>query len=168
MWASAIFFALIGALQDWQRQLIVTTAMLLGFFAIFQFDSLLRGSLYMLLTNGQIFLLQLILFLAIVVLAYRNETGANPEGRIGRIRRGLLGAVAGGVNGYLLAGTVWYFLDINRYPFPQLLSAPAEGSASYLAVGSMPAILLGGGLTGSGDLLTLTILVLLAIVIMIV
>ncbi|MDE2950087.1 MAG: hypothetical protein OXT68_04905 [Chloroflexota bacterium] len=168
MWGTAIFFALVGALQGWQRQLIGTTAMLLGFFAILQFDSLLRGSLYLLLTNGQIFLLQLCVFSAIVLFAYRNQAVINPESRIGRIRKGLLGAAAGCVNGYFLAGSVWYFLDINRYPFPQLLSAPAEGSASYLGVGSMPAILLGGGLTGSGDLLALAILVLLAIVILIV
>ena len=168
MWGTAILFALVGALQGWQRQLIGTTAMLLGFFAILQFDSLLRGSLYLLLTNGQIFLLQLCVFVAIVVIAYRNEVAINPEGKIGRLRNGLLGAAAGCVNGYILAGCVWYFLDINRYPFPQLLSAPAEGSVSYLGVGSMPAILLGGGLTGSGDLLALAILVLLAIVILIV
>ncbi|MCY4540119.1 MAG: hypothetical protein OXE52_18040 [Chloroflexi bacterium] len=168
MWGTAILFALVGALQGWQRQLIGTTAMLLGFFAILQFDSLLRGSLYLLLTNGQIFLLQLCVFVAIVVIAYRNEVAINPEGKIGRLRNGLLGAAAGCVNGYFLAGCVWYFLDINRYPFPQLLSAPAEGSVSYLGVGSMPAILLGGGLTGSGDLLALAILVLLAIVILIV
>ena len=142
--------------------------MLLGFVAIFQFDSLLRGSLYLLLTNGQIFLLQLAVFAAIVVFAYRNEAGINPDGTRERIRNGLLGAAAGCFNGYFLAGSVWYFLDINRYPFPQLLSAPAEGSASYLAVGSMPAILLGGGFTGSGDLLALAILALLAIVILIV
>ena len=168
MWATAIFFAVIGALQGWQRQLIGTTGIVLGFFAIFQFDSLLRGSLYLLLTNGQIFLLQLCVFTAIVVFAYRNEIVFSPESKISRIRNGLLGVVAGLINGYFVAGSVWYFLDINRYPFSQLLSAPAEGSVSYLGVGSMPVVLLGGGLAGNGDLLALAILVLLALVILIV
>ncbi len=163
MLGTAIFFALVGALQGWRRQLIGTTGIALGFFAIFQFDSLLRGSLYLLLTNGQIFLLQLGVFAAIVLFTFRNEAVINPEGGSNK----LLGAAAGCVNGYFLAGSIWYFLDINRYPFPQLLSAPAEGSASYLGVGAMPAILLGGGLTGSGDLLALAILILLAIVILI-
>lgn len=168
MWATAIFFAVIGALQGWQRQLIGTTGIVLGFFAIFQFDSLLRGSLYLLLTNGQIFFLQLCVFTAIVVFAYRNEIVFSPASRFSRIRNGLLGVVAGLINGYFVAGSVWYFLDINRYPFSQLLSAPAEGSVSYLGVGSMPVVLLGGGLAGNGDLLALTILVLLALVILIV
>lgn len=167
MWATALFFALTGTLRGWQRELIGSTGIVLGFFAILQFDSLLRGSLYLLLTNGQIFLLQAIVFVALVLLAYRSQLAANPTGRISRLRKGLLGAVAGFINGYFIAGSIWYFLDINRYPFPQLLTAPAEGSVSFQGVGMMPAILL-GGLAGSGDLLTIAILVLLAIVVIIV
>ena len=168
MWVTALFFALTGALRGWQRELIGTTGIVLGFFAILQFDSLLRGSLYLLLTNGQIFLLQVVVFLALILLAYRSRLAANPTGRVSRLRNGILGAVAGFINGYFIAGSLWYILDINRYPFPQLLSAPAEGSVSFQGVGMMPAILLGGGLAGSGDLLTIAILVLLAIVVIIV
>lgn len=168
LWATAIFFALTGALRGWQRELIGTTGIVLGFFALFQFDSLLRGSLFLLLTDAQIFLLQLVIFIALVTLAYRSEVRVSLAGRVSRLRNGLLGAMAGFANGYLIAGSIWYFLDINRYPFAQLVSAPAEGSVSFLGIGAMPAILLGGGLTGTGDLLALVIMVLLAIVILIV
>ena len=168
LWATAIFFALTGALRGWQRELIGTTGIVLGFFALFQFDSLLRGSLYLLLTNAQIFLLQLVIFIALVTLAYRSEVRVSLSGRVNRLRNGLLGAMAGFANGYLIAGSIWYFLDINRYPFAQLVSAPAEASVSFLGIGAMPAILLGGGLAGTGDLLALVIMVLLAIVILIV
>ncbi len=167
-WATALFFALAGALRGWQRELIGTTGIVLGFFAILQFDSLLRGSLYLLMTNGQIFLLQAAILVALAVLAYRSDLAANPTGRVSRLRNGLFGGVAGFINGYLIAGSIWYLLDINRYPFPQLLSAPAEGSVSFDSVGMMPAILLGGGLSGSGDLLSIAILLLLAIVVIIV
>ena len=168
IWATALVFALVGALRGWQRELIGTTGVVLGFFAILQFDSLLRGSLYLLLTNGQIFLLQAAAFVALVVLAYRSELVAHPSGRVSRLRNGLFGGLAGFINGYFIAGSIWYLLDINRYPFPQLLSAPAEGSVSFEGVGMMPAILLGGGLAGGGDLLSISILVLLAIVVIIV
>ncbi len=168
MWATAIFFALTGALRGWQRELIGTTGIVLGFFAIFQFDALLRGSLFLLLTNGQIFLLQLVVFLLLVFLAYRNEVIVDFSSRVGRIRHGLLGALAGFINGYFIAGSIWYLLDINRYPFSQLVTAPAEGSVSFQGLGEMPIILLGGGLAGNGDLLALAILLLLAIVILIV
>ena len=167
-WATALFFALAGALRGWQRELIGTTGIALGFFAILQFDSLLRGSLYLLLTNGQIFLLQAAVLVALAALAYRSDLAAMPTGSVSRLRNGLFGALAGFINGYFIAGSIWYLLDINRYPFPQLLSAPAEGSVSFEGLGMMPAILLSGGLSGSGDLLSIAILALLAVVVIIV
>ena len=41
MWATAIFFAFMGALRGWSRELVGTAGIVLGVFAIFQFDSLL-------------------------------------------------------------------------------------------------------------------------------
>ncbi len=167
IWATAGFFALSGALRGWHREFIGTTAVVLGFFAIFQFDSLLRGSLYSLMTNEMTFLLQMALFLGIVTFAYRSQLTFVPSSRSKQIRDTLLGAAAGFFNGYFIAGSTWYFLDINRYPFPQLVSAPAETSASFQSLGVMPIVLLGGGLAGSGALLALAILAILAVVILI-
>ena len=168
MWTSAVFFALTGALRGWRREIIGTTAILLGSFAIVQFDSFLRGSLYLLLTDAQTFLLQMAVLLGIVVLAYRSRLADRPVESRARIRNALFGALVGFFNGYVIAGTTWYFLDINRYPFAQLLSAPAEGTVSFQSIGLMPMVLLGGGVAGNGDLLSLVILVILAIVIMII
>ena len=168
MWATALFFAVTGAVRGWQRELIGTTGIVLGFFAILQFDSLLRGSVYLLLTNGQIFLLQALTLIGLTLLAYRARFALNSTPSAGRLRKILLGGLAGFVNGYLMAGSIWYFLDINRYPFPHLITAPVPGSPSYQGIAAMPAIALGGGLAGNGDLLSLAILVLLAIVVLIV
>ena len=81
---------------------------------------------------------------------------------VGKIRNALAGAAVGFFNGYVMAGAAWYFLDINRYPFAQLLSAPADGSASFQGLGSMPMLLLGGG-----DMLALVVLVVMAIIVLI-
>ncbi len=164
MWTTAVFFALFGALRGWQREMVATAGILLGFFAIFQFDSLLRGSLYLLLTDEQTFLLQLAIFIAIVVLAYRKQALPHPANQDRQLRNSLIGALIGFFNGYLVAGFTWTFLDINCYPFAQLLSAPAEGSVSFNNLGAMPIVLLGGG---TGDVLALVIMVILAIVIVI-
>ena len=82
MWAVAVFFALTGALRGWQRELVGSTGILLGFFGIVQFDSLLRGSLYLILTDEQTFLLQMAVFLGIAALAYRSRLAR-------RVRRAL-------------------------------------------------------------------------------
>ena len=168
MWATAVFFGLTSAIRGWRREVIGSIGVLLGAFGLLQFDSLLRGSLYWLLTEELTFLLQMAIFLAIVVAAYRHEMAQQPEARTGGIRESLLGAAAGFFNGYVIAGTSWYFLDINRYPFSQLILAPADGSASFAGLGAMPMLLLGGGLAGGGDLLGLVVLVILAVVLLIV
>lgn len=168
MWATAIFFAFMGVLRGWNRELVGTAGIVLGVFAIFQFDSLLRGTIYLLMSNDQIFGVQLIVFTTIVFLAYRSQGIVDPPDRRGRIQGGILGALVGFGNGYFVAGSIWYFLDINLYPFPQFVTAPSETSVSFQAIETMPIVLLGGGLTGNGDLLAVAVIVLLAIVIMIV
>lgn len=168
MWATAIFFAFMGALRGWNRELVGTAGIILGVFAIFQFDSLLRGTLYILMSNDQIFGVQLIIFLGIVFMAYRSQGIVDSTDKRGRIQSGILGTIVGFANGYFVAGSIWYFLDINLYPFPQFVTAPAPGSVGFQAIDSMPIVLLGGGLAGNGDLLAVAVIVLLAIVIMIV
>ena len=168
MWTTAVFFALMGALRGWRRELVGTSGVLLGFFAIFQFDSLLRGSLYLLLTDEQTFLFQMVIFLGVVVVSYRSRLAARENAHGGKIRDLVFGAAVGFFNGYLIAGSTWYFLDINRYPFAQLLSAPADASVSFLGAGAMPIVVLGGGLAGSGSLLAVAVLVILAVVIMLI
>lgn len=166
MWTAAVFFAFMGALRGWKRELVGTMGIVLGAFGLFQFDSLLRGSLYALLSNEQVFVIQLTVLILIAVLAYRSQRIVSASSRRRWLRDRLPGALAGFANGYLIAGSIWYFLDINLYPFSQFVSAPAEESVSFQALESMPIVLLGGGLAGNGSLLAIAVLVLLAIVIM--
>jgi hypothetical protein len=47
----------------------------------------------------------------------------------------LLGLFLGAVNGFLIVGSIWYFMDQSGYPFPRFISAPSadnELSASAL------------------------------------
>jgi hypothetical protein len=119
------------------------------------------------MSPDQIFGVQILIFFGIVSVAYRIQSAVDSDGR-SRIQSSILGAFVGFANGYFIAGSTWYFLDINRYPFPQLITAPAEGSVTYNALESLPIVLLGGGLAGNGDLLAVAVIVLLAIVMMVV
>jgi hypothetical protein len=57
----------------------------------------------------------------------------------------LLGAVLGAVNGYLIAGTIWFYMADASYPFTKLITPPtgeiAKIAASMLTY--MPPRLLG-------------------------
>ena len=171
MWVLAIFFAIIGFLRGVNKEIISTAGIILALFALFQFDQYIRGTLLVNVPARQIFLFQAVVFLVVVFFAYQTRAlGMDEEEDAGRdnIQSGVLGAIVGFINGYLIWGSLWYFLDINLYPLEPYIIAPAEGSASQQALDILPLVLLGGGPAGSGDALAVVVIVLFFIVLVII
>jgi hypothetical protein len=171
LWLSAIFGAIIGYQRGWNREVISMAGIVLGWFALFQFDSLIRGTLLATMSFDQVFLVQILLFGAVTFFAYQTRI-FTPEGRAGENRRertqsGILGALVGFFNGYLIWGTFWYFLDINEYPLAPYVIAPTPGSASATSLNLIPIVFFGGGLDGTGDFLTAVVIVVLFIVLVV-
>jgi hypothetical protein len=166
MWTLAIFFGILGFLRGWQRELVVTGAVLLVGFAVFQFDSLIR-TIFFGVNHDTLFSFQLIGLILAVFYAYQAK-GITPTGRGRRDARdsrdNVIGILVGAFNGYLIGGTLWYLLDINQYPLEQLFTAPGPNSPSAQALGWMPMVILGGGASGSADLLSTAVLLLIFIV----
>lgn len=172
MWVMAIFFAIIGFLRGMNKELISTSGIILGLFALFQFDQYIRLVLLANVTQRQVFLFQSVVFVVIVFFAYQTRALGigDDDGGDGRsnIQSSVLGAIIGGINGYLIWGSLWYFLDINQYPFAPYVIAPAPNSPSDQALNILPLVLLGGGPGGSGDILALAVIVLFVIVLFII
>lgn len=162
-WIVAIFFAIIGMIRGWSKELVSLAGIILAMFALFQFDSLLRGVFLASVPNDQAFFVQILLFGVIVYFAYQTRApGISDRGgpRRGRWQDAVLGGLMGALNGYLIWGAVWYFLDINEYPLSPLIIAPAPGGISDRNLGTIPLVLLGGAAGGSTELLTIIVIVL--------
>jgi hypothetical protein len=43
-----------------------------------------------------------------------------------RLQDTLFGAIMGGVNGYLIAGTILFYMHVADYPFEEVISKPAD------------------------------------------
>ncbi len=176
LWTLALFFAIIGFLRGWNKELISLAGIVLGLFALFQFDSLIRGTLLVNVSRDQVFLVQSGVFIAIVFFAYQNRTifggdgDRRPGARDGRdnLQESILGGLLGFVNGYLIWGSLWYFMDINEYPLAPNIIAPAPGSPSDQARSLLPLVLLGGGPAGNGDLLAVAVIILFIIVLVLI
>jgi hypothetical protein len=41
-----------------------------------------------------------------------------------KLEHSILGIVIGAINGYLIAGTIWFFMSDAKYPFPNIVSSP--------------------------------------------
>ncbi len=174
MWVIATFTAVIGFLRGWNREIVVTAGAVLAMFLLFQFDSLLRGVLLLNLPRDQTFFIQAGIFLLVIYAAYQGNVADN-SGRRDRdrdrrprennLQSGILGGLVGFLNGYLIMGALWYFLDINEYPLAPLITAPAPGSPSAQNIGSIPLVILSGGVGGTGDFLLIIVIALLLLVI---
>jgi hypothetical protein len=165
----SIFFGIIGFLRGWNKELIATAGIILGLFALFQFDSVLRGAILRGVALDQVFVIQSLIFITIVFFAYQTRALGRGD-RPGRsnLQEGVLGALVGSLNGYLIWGSLWYFMDINSYPLAPAIVAPAANSSSAVAINYLPLMILGGGAEGSGDLLAVAVIVLFRFVLVVI
>jgi len=167
MWILAVFFGIVGLIRGWSKEIIATAGIVLGMFALFQFDTLLRGTILLRFPIDQVFFIQAGIFLVIVFFAYQNRTFVGDRDPEEGVQNALLGGLVGCVNGYLIGGSLWYFMDISQYPFDPYILAPAANSPSAQQIDLMPMVLLGGGVTGGAELLPIAVIFLFLLVLIV-
>jgi hypothetical protein len=163
VWLVAILWGIFGFLRGWQRETPVLAAGMLGLLLLIQGDAIIRGLLNLLRVSTNVsFFIQVGLYVIIIYAGYRMRDNV-VLGDGGRRELSLnsasswLGGLFGAVNGWLIAGTVWYLMDINEYPIDQFFGAPSLNSPSADMIGSMPVMLLTLGGTNMTVLLLLTL-----------
>ena len=165
-WVAAIFFGIIGVIRGFRREGVAFGGIVLATFALYQFDVLLRGIFLASVPRDQAFFVQAGLFLVVVYFAYQTRSFGSyyDDGRDGprnnRFQDAILGGLLGALNGYMIWGAIWYFLDINDYPFAPLVTAPAVNSISAQSLNAIPLVLLGNAV-GGGNSQVFTIIVIL-------
>jgi len=168
-WLMVIFFALIGTLRGWTREVIATAGLILSLFTLNQFGFFLAGLLGAtadaIAQSGdpipirrQQFYILMAIHLLITFFSYQGPAIAGARfGERLRIRDSLqdkvLGAIIGALNGYLIIGTLWAFLEYQvtapstwvrlapgiPYPFdPSTLMRPAAEAAVNSLIENLP------------------------------
>ena len=175
LWVAAIFFGVIGVIRGLRREIVSFGGIILATFALFQFDVLLRGVFLASIPRDQAFFVQAGLFIVIVYFAYQTrnfgsgyyEQGREAGPRTNRFQDAILGGLLGALNGYLIWGAMWYFLDINDYPFAPLITAPAANSISAQALNAIPLVLIGNATGGGSQILTVIIVIMFVVVLVV-
>jgi hypothetical protein len=150
-WMYVILFAIIGAMRGWARELLVSFSVILALFILTVLENyipFIRDTLRSL--PAALFWLRTGLLIALVFFGYQtpNIPRLAAQNRFARERLQdiLLGVFLGALNGYLIAGTIWFYLHVAGYPFPNLISPPTgtvlDTTIRMMAV--MPPDLLGG------------------------
>ncbi len=171
-------FALIGLVRGFTRELGVTTVMMFALFVLDTFEPFLDQGVakVMALGNGLVqaqnqnsaqttFFILVILVIAFI--SYAGETlafeGEGPSGALGSI----LGLLVGALNGYLIVGSVWYYLHKWGYAIRWMgFSTEQLSDAAKQIVEFLPIPFLGQPfLLGQSLLLYLAVLLIIARVI---
>ena len=151
-WMYVILFAIIGAMRGWARELLVAFSVILALFIISVLENLVPLVRTILASSDLIrFWVRTIVVVALVFFGYQtpNIPRLASQNRFARDRLQdiLLGVFLGALNGYLIVGTIWYYLAAAGYPFPTIITPPQPGTdvftVSERLLAIMPPKLLG-------------------------
>jgi uncharacterized membrane protein required for colicin V production len=126
-WIFVFMFGLIGMMRGWARELLVSFSVILAIFVINileHFVPFVRDSLAV-NTDDLLFFVRIGVVILLVFFGYQTpklpQLVASNRFARERLQDVLLGLVLGAINGYLIMGTLWFYLDAAGYPFGLVL-----------------------------------------------
>lgn len=129
------FFALIGAVRGWAKEMLVASSAVLALFLLHIFAEYTpMGRTMDEAPPNMRFWVQAAFVIVLAMFGYVGPTLSHVvRGKLKRetLQDILLGTVIGAINGYLIIGSVLYFLDQAGYPFEPFVMPPGEGDVFY-------------------------------------
>lgn len=130
-WLFVVLGCVVGMTRGWAKELLVAFSVILGIFIILVLETYV-GFIQTLIASGgpkTEFWVRALVILVLSFFGYqtpgaiaRFQSAARRE----KLQDSLLGIVLGGVNGYLIVGSIWYYMHRAGYPF-DLIRAPQAG-----------------------------------------
>jgi uncharacterized membrane protein required for colicin V production len=123
-----VLFGLIGGMRGWAKELLVTSAVVLGLFlnAILEtYITPYRTALFLQPGQSQ-FAIRGTLLILLAFFGYQTPHLRALQSKLARERLEeiLLGALLGALNGYLIVGSIWYYLHQAGYPTDLIIWPP--------------------------------------------
>jgi uncharacterized membrane protein required for colicin V production len=143
-------FAVIGGMRGWAKEILVSFSVILALTLTTLLDHYVPFVRDVLAVENKAlyFWLRTIILCALVFFGYQtpNISRFAPKMTREKFQDILLGAVLGALNGYLIAGTIWFYLHDAVYPFNLITPPDANtpiGKAALALLQYMPPRVLG-------------------------
>lgn len=127
-WMYVVLFAIVGAMRGWAKELLVSFSVILALTT----NHVLRRFIPIVANlpenSSSLFWIRVMILLTLVYFGYQTVISiARLSSRAARerLQDTLFGIFMGAINGYLIAGTVLYYMHQANYPFPNIVSPPA-------------------------------------------
>jgi len=128
-WMYVILFSIIGGIRGWAKEMLVSFSVILAL----TFTTLLSNYVPFIRdvlakeNPALYFWLRTIILAVLVFFGYQTPNVSRFAAKMTRekFQDAILGIVLGALNGYLIAGTIWFYMADADYPFPQVVTAPA-------------------------------------------
>jgi len=128
-----IIFAIIGAMRGWAKEMLVTASAILALFIITVLETYVKGLTQTFAEPGSTGQFWMRVAIIILLTFFGYQTPNLP--RIGgerfareRLQDSLLGIFLGALNGYLIIGSLWYFLSEANYQAISYIIPPDPNS----------------------------------------
>jgi lysylphosphatidylglycerol synthetase-like protein (DUF2156 family) len=128
-----VLFAIIGAMRGWAKEMMVTASAILALFLITVLETYVKGLTQTFAETGSTAQFWMRVVIIILLTFFGYQTPNLP--RIGgerfareRLQDSLLGIFLGALNGYLIVGSIWYFLSAANYQAISYIIPPDPNS----------------------------------------
>ena len=132
-WMYVILFAIIGGLRGWAKEILVSFSVILAlaFTALLEHYVPFVRDVLLPQQSPVLFWMRTIILTMLVFFGYQTVNFQRFAGKLTRekLEHAILGIVIGAINGYLIAGTIWFYMADAKYPFPGIVSAPTGNIA---------------------------------------
>lgn len=133
-WMNVVLFSVIGAMRGWAKELLVSFSVILALTIVTLLQNYVPYIRDALPKDGTtIFWIRSSLLLLLVFFGYQTPNIPKFAGKFTRerLQDALLGIFLGAINGYLVIGSLWFFLSEAKYPFPLITDPAASGIQQY-------------------------------------
>ena len=139
-WLLVLLFAIIGSMRGWAREMLVSFSLIMALF-VMQIGLTYIGpikKLWKAMDGSTQFYTASLVMILFALFGYHTPNARKVNVKLSQDNKSaarhwlqdmMLGAVLGAGNGYLLVGTLWFFLDLAKYPVPEwALIAPSQAT----------------------------------------
>jgi hypothetical protein len=127
-WMYVILFAVIGAMRGWAKELLVAFSVITALAVNLLLERYIPLVRDLDKTSSSVFWIRSIIVVSLVYFGYQTVSIARLASKAARerLQDALFGAVLGGVNGYLIAGTLLYYNHEAQYPYDRIISRATD------------------------------------------